>query len=74
MATTLAAFVSARVAMVLWVRPHLLSPLHTTVSLLSADRFGFASSNGSSLQLSHADPLRPMDGRCPATSSNDGSF
>ena len=51
MATTLAVFVFVRIATTLWVRPHLLSPLHKTVSLLSADNFGFESSNGSSLTL-----------------------
>jgi len=51
MATTLAVFVFARIATTLWVRPHLLPPLHKTVSLLSADKFGFASTNGSSVML-----------------------
>jgi ABC-type transport system involved in multi-copper enzyme maturation permease subunit len=51
MATTLAVFVSARIATTLWVWPHLLSPLHKTVSLFSADQFGFASTNGSSVTL-----------------------
>jgi hypothetical protein len=47
MATTLGIFVFVRVAVALWVRPHLLSPLHRTVSLLDAYRFGFAARNGS---------------------------
>jgi hypothetical protein len=33
MATTLAGFVAARLAVTYWVRPHLLSPAHTTMAL-----------------------------------------
>jgi hypothetical protein len=51
MATTLAVFMFARIATTLWVRPHLLPPLHMTTSLLSADQFGFLSRNGSSVTL-----------------------
>lgn len=51
MASTLGAFIFARVAVMQWVRPHLLSPLHTSVSLLNADQFGFMSRNGAPLQL-----------------------
>lgn len=51
MATTLAVFVVARVATSIWLRPHLLPPLHKSVSLLSADGFGFVSSNGAPLTL-----------------------
>jgi hypothetical protein len=40
MATTLAVFTVARVAIGAWVRPHLISPLHQTKSVLDADRFG----------------------------------
>jgi hypothetical protein len=51
MATTIAVFVLARVATTLWVRPHLLSPLHKTMSLKDGGAFGFASSNGSAVAL-----------------------
>ena len=51
MATTLAVFVFARVATTLWVRPHLLSPLHKTMALTAGGQFGFASTNGSSVAL-----------------------
>jgi hypothetical protein len=51
MATTLAVFVFARVATALWIRPHLLSPLHKTMSLTTGGEFGFASTNGSSVAL-----------------------
>jgi ABC-2 family transporter protein len=51
MASTLAVFVFARIATTLWVRPHLLSPVHKTVSLLTGHQFGFESSNGSALRL-----------------------
>lgn len=51
MATTLAAFVVARVATLLWVRPHLLAPVHKTVSLLNGGRLGFQSSHGSDVTL-----------------------
>lgn len=48
MATTLALFTFARVAVGAWIRPHLLSPLHQTTSMLDADRFGFVLSDGGS--------------------------
>jgi ABC-type transport system involved in multi-copper enzyme maturation permease subunit len=51
MAATLAVFVAARIAITLWVRPHLLSPLHKTMSLLSGGELGIESSNGSSFTL-----------------------
>ena len=51
MATTLAIFVLARIATTLWVRPHLLSPLHKSMSLTAGGQFGFASTNGSSVAL-----------------------
>jgi ABC-type transport system involved in multi-copper enzyme maturation permease subunit len=51
MATTLGTFVFVRIATTLWVRPHLLTPLHKTMSLLNADHFGIASINGSSTTL-----------------------
>jgi hypothetical protein len=51
MAATLATYVFARVAVSLWVRPHLLSPVHKTESLLSGGQVGIASHNGSGLSL-----------------------
>jgi ABC-type transport system involved in multi-copper enzyme maturation permease subunit len=51
MATTLAVFIAVRVAVTLWVRPHLLAPLHKTMSLLSGDGFGISSNNGSTFTL-----------------------
>lgn len=51
MAGTLAVFVGVRVPIAIWVRPHLLTPLHKTLSLLRADGFGFASDNGGPVTL-----------------------
>jgi hypothetical protein len=51
MAATLGVFVFTRIAITQWVRPHLLSPMHTTLSLLDANRLGFEASNGSSVRL-----------------------
>lgn len=56
MAATLGAFVFARVAVSVWVRPHLLSPLHRTMSLVGAGpakpvSLGIGFSNGGPLQL-----------------------
>lgn len=51
MAATLGTVVFARIATMLWVRPHLLPPRHLTTSLLNADQFGFMSRNGGQLQL-----------------------
>lgn len=51
MATTLGVYVFARIATSLWIRPHLLAPLHKTQSLIDAGGFGFISSNGSPLRL-----------------------
>jgi len=41
MATTLLAFVGVRLIMTYWIRPHLLSPTHTTAGLQSASNIGF---------------------------------
>jgi hypothetical protein len=41
MATTLAAFVGARLAMTYWIRPQLIAPTHTTAALSSASNVGF---------------------------------
>lgn len=51
MAATLGTFVFARIAISLWVRPHLLPPLHTNLPLLDASRFGFDVSSGSPVTL-----------------------
>jgi hypothetical protein len=56
MAATLGGYVFARIATTFWVRPHLLSPLHKTLSLSgagpdSAAQLGIASSNGSAVHL-----------------------
>jgi ABC-type transport system involved in multi-copper enzyme maturation permease subunit len=51
MAGTLAVFVFARIAVTLWVRPHLLPPVHRIASLLSAHQFGFLKSAGSPVTL-----------------------
>lgn len=51
MATTLGIFVGARVATLLWIRPHLLAPVRKSVSLLDADQVGFESQHLSGLRL-----------------------
>jgi hypothetical protein len=51
MATTLGVYVFARIATTFWVRPHLLTPIHQTISLPSADQFGVASINGSTMRI-----------------------
>lgn len=48
MAATVGAFVFARIAVTLWVRPHLLTPRHMSSSVLTADQFGFMIRNGGS--------------------------
>jgi hypothetical protein len=58
MAATLAVFVAARVAITLWVRPHLLTPLHKTMSLLNGG-LGIESSNGSAFTLVAKGPAPP---------------
>jgi hypothetical protein len=40
-ATTLVAFVGARLAMTYWIRPHLIAPAHTSAGLDSASNLGF---------------------------------
>jgi hypothetical protein len=51
MAATLAAFVGVRIAIATWLRPHLLPPLHQTLSLLGAGGFGFISNNGGPVMM-----------------------
>jgi hypothetical protein len=46
MATTLGAFVFARIATATWLRPHLLTAVTRTGTLASGDNFGIASING----------------------------
>lgn len=51
MATTLGVHAGVRIAVATWIRPHLLSPLHKTLSMLNADGFGFVSYNGSPITM-----------------------
>lgn len=51
MAGTLGIFVVVRIAVTLWVRPHLLPPRHMALSLLGARRFGFEIGPGSAVSL-----------------------
>jgi hypothetical protein len=57
MATTLVAFVGARLAMTYWIRPHLISPSHASAGFASASNLGFEV-NGSSGVLFVAGPPR----------------
>jgi hypothetical protein len=60
MAATLVGFVAARLAFTQWIRPHLLSPAHTTRSLSSATTLGFgASPTGGGVSFSAARPYIP---------------
>jgi hypothetical protein len=47
MATTLVAFVGARLAMTYWIRPHLMAPAHTSATFASASNLGFEAGGGS---------------------------
>jgi hypothetical protein len=51
MVATLVLYVFARIASAVWIRPHLLSPTHTTSSLLDSDRFGFTARDGAALTM-----------------------
>jgi hypothetical protein len=51
MATTLGVVVFARVATMLWVRPHLLPATRLSTSLLNAGQFGFLSQGGGNVEL-----------------------
>jgi hypothetical protein len=42
MATTLIAYVTARLAFTFWVRPHLMSPVHTDMALEASNNIGFS--------------------------------
>lgn len=59
MATTLGVFVFARIAVGLWVRPNLFSPLHKTFTLADSERFGFVSQNGGPVALQADAPQIP---------------
>jgi hypothetical protein len=52
MAVTLGGVIFARVATMLWVRPHLLPPVHQLTSLNPGDRIGFEIRNGGAPILS----------------------
>ena len=60
MAGTLVAYVFARIATTVWIRPHLLTPKHSLTSLLDAGGFGFISRNGGPLTLT-AKGVAPHD-------------
>ena len=51
MAATLGIFAFTRIAVTAWVRPHLLAPLHKSMSLLSAGGFGFTSTRNGTVDL-----------------------
>jgi hypothetical protein len=53
MAATLGMFVFTRIAVGAWVRPHLLPPLHKSMSLLSAGGLGFAIDRGTVDVVAH---------------------
>jgi hypothetical protein len=58
MATTLFAFVFARLAVIQWIRPHLIAPAHRTMALDLAST-GFGSTNSGSANLMAAPPNMP---------------
>jgi hypothetical protein len=51
MAATLGIFAFTRIAVTAWVRPHLLTPLHKSMSLLSAGGLGFGSTRNGTVDL-----------------------
>lgn len=51
MAATLGVYVFARISTALWLRPHLLTPLHTSIPLLNGTGLGFVSHDGSPVTL-----------------------
>ena len=55
MAATIVGYVGARVAITLWVRPHLLTPVHKAMGLLSGG-FGFEIMNGSARMVAKGAP------------------
>jgi hypothetical protein len=59
MFATLVAFVGVRVAVDLWIRPHLFAPVHVTSSLLHVNGNGFLSQNGGPVTLVPGSPTLP---------------
>ena len=56
MAATLVAFVSVRVAITFWVRPHLIVPVHTTSRLAMTTGMGFNQTDNGPLSVTGAKP------------------
>ena len=59
MATTLFAFVGARLAMTYWIRPHLMTPAHTSATFASASNLGFEANGHSALTFVAGPPPIP---------------
>jgi hypothetical protein len=59
MATTLVAFVGARLAMTYWIRPHLMTPAHTTAGFGAASNLGFEGSGPSGVTFVAGPPHIP---------------
>jgi hypothetical protein len=59
MATTLFAFVGARLAITYWVRPHLMTPAHTTAGFGAASNLGFEASGPSGVTFVAGPPHIP---------------
>jgi hypothetical protein len=59
MATTLVAFVGARLAVTYWIRPHLIAPSHTSAGFGSATNLGFESGGPSGVTFVAGPPRIP---------------
>jgi hypothetical protein len=59
MATTLFAFVGARLATTYWIRPHLMTPAHTSATFASASNLGFEANGSSPLTFVAGPPHIP---------------
>jgi hypothetical protein len=59
MATTLVAFVGARLAATYWIRPHLMTPAHTSATFASASNLGFEVNGSSPLTFVAGPPNIP---------------
>ena len=59
MATTLFAFVGARLATTYWIRPHLMTPAHTSATFDSASDLGFEANGSSPLTFVAGPPHIP---------------
>jgi hypothetical protein len=59
MATTLFAFVGARLATTYWIRPHLMTPAHTSATFDSASNLGFEANGSSPLTFVAGPPHIP---------------